>query len=38
MAEVVDNEAHFRKVKNALVSGTMHIASPADLSDTEVVC
>ena len=31
MAEVVENESHFRKVKNALVSGTMHISSAAGL-------
>jgi len=31
MAEFVESESGFRKVKNALVSGSIHIGSPADL-------
>jgi len=31
MAEFVESESDFRKVKNALVSGSIHIGSPANL-------
>jgi len=31
MAEFVESESDFRKVKNALVSRSIHIGSPADL-------
>jgi len=31
MAEFIESESDFRKVKNALVSGSIHIGSPADL-------
>jgi len=31
MAEFVESESDFRKVKNALLSGSIHIGSPADL-------
>jgi len=31
MAEFVESESDFRQVKNALVSGSIHIGSPAHL-------
>jgi len=37
MAEFVESESDFPKVKNTLVTGSIHIGSPAE-NNSQVVC